>query len=120
MDVTAVLAGYTSDASADDLMALGDSIDAHVAKVTEAAETRDFVDVGLARTIGAVLHTLVSESEQYTARERALLAGAVKYFVEHNDENNDLGSPTGLEDDALVLNAVCVYLGRNDLRVAIG
>ena len=62
MDVTAVLAGYTSDASADDLMALVDSI----------------------------------------------------------DENNGLGSPTGLEDDALVLNAVCVYLGRNDLHVAIG
>ena len=119
MDVTAALAGYTYDASADDLLELGDQIDAHVARVNEAAEMLDFVDVDLAQKIGLVLHTLASDGEQYTARERALLAGAVAYFVEHNDVNNDLGSPTGLEDDAVVLNAVCVYLGRSDLQVTI-
>lgn len=115
-----MLAGYTHDASAADLLALGDQIDAHVARVTEAAETRDFVDVDLAQKIGLVLHALASDGEQYTARERALLAGAIAYFVEHNDVNNDLGSPTGLEDDALVLNAVCLFLGRSDLHVALG
>ena len=119
MDVTAVLAGYTYDASVADLLALGDMIDAHVARVRDAAEMLDFVDVELAQKIGLVLHTLASDSEQYTARERSLLAGAVAYFVEHNDVNNDLGSPTGLEDDALVLNAVCRYVGRSDLQVAI-
>ena len=119
MDVTAVLAGYTYDASADDLLALGDLIDGHVARVKDAAETLDFVDVDLAQKIRLVLHALASDGGQYTARERALLAGAVAYFVEHNDVNNDLGSPTGLEDDALVLNAVCRYLGRSDLQVPI-
>jgi hypothetical protein len=107
VDVNAVLAGYTYDASVADLLEVEDMIDAHVARVRDAAEMLDFVDVELAQKIGLVLHTLASGCEQYTARGRSLLAGGVAYFVEHNDVENDLGSPTGLDDDAFVLNAVC-------------
>jgi len=117
MDVTAVLAAYIVDASADELSGLVESVAAHVTLVTEAAASRDFVDVGLARRLAEVLQTLVADAAQYTARERALLAGAIRYFTEHNDVSSDLTSPTGFEDDAAILNAVCVSLGRVELTV---
>ena len=53
------------------------------------------------------------DADQYTARERALLNGAVRYFVENDDVKSDLASPTRFEDDAQILNAVCAYLGRS-------
>jgi hypothetical protein len=87
--------------------------------VVEAAETRDFVDLKLAKAVGDVLLALLEDVADYTARERALLSGALRYFSEHDDITGDLTNPTGFEDDAEILNAVCIFLGRSDLCVEI-
>lgn len=57
--------------------------------------------------------------EDYTRRERALLAGAVRYFIDNDDIYAELSNPTGFEDDTQILNAVCVYLARRDLTTTI-
>ena len=119
MNVETVLAEYINPASVSDLSSAAPTIDAHLARVLEAAEDRDFVDVALAATLANVLHQLLENSGQYTARERSLLAAAITYFVDNDDENSDLTSPTGFEDDAEILNAVCIYLGRSELVTAI-
>lgn len=117
MDVHAVLAEYTAEANLADLEAERSAIDAHLARVRAAAEERDFVDLQLAVRIADVLTTLLDEASGYTARERALLGGAVRYFCQHDDVNSDLTSPTGFEDDAEILNAVSAYLGRPELTI---
>jgi hypothetical protein len=119
MDVETVLATYIVPSTAADLGAMAEIIDAHVLKVTEIADQRDFVDLDLASKLATALRELLVQSDQYTGRERALLAGAIRYFADNDDVNSDLASPTGFEDDAEVLNAVAVYLGRGDLVVVV-
>lgn len=119
MDVQKVLTEYIRETSASDLLAAVESVDSHLALVAETAERQDFVDLRLARAIGEALRQLLDDSEQYTGRERALLMGAVRYFVHHDDVTGDLTNPTGFEDDAAVLNAVCRFLGRSDLTISI-
>jgi len=120
MDVHAVLAGYTLESNLDELEAERGAIEAHIVRVRAAAEERDFVDLQLALRIADVLSALLDDASGYTARERALLRGAVRYFCQHDDMSGDLTSPTGFEDDAEVLNAVTTYLGRPDLQVSLG
>ena len=115
MDITAVLAEYVRESTVAELEELIDHVTAHLNVVRAAAAERDFIDVRLAEQIVAVLTVLLAEADDYTARERALLAGAARYFTDANDENRDLFSPTGFDDDVEVLNAVCKYVGRTDL-----
>ena len=117
MDVQSVLADYVQDVTAAELAAESALVHQHLARVVEAAETRDFVDLKLAQVVGDVLFALLEAAADYTARERALLSGAIRYFSEHDDVSGDLTSPTGFEDDAEILNAVCNFLGRTDLAV---
>ena len=119
MDIQHTLEKFIAPTSATGLAALASIVDGHMVEVRSTAEIRDFVDVDLAARVVATLHTLLAEADEYTARERALLAGAVRYFVENADIDADLASPTGFEDDAGVLNAVCAFLGRPDLTVQI-
>ncbi len=120
MDITAVLASYVHDVTVEQLQESLDAVTGYLQVVREAAAIRDFVDVQLAEQIVDVLRALIADAEVYTARERALLAGSVAYFTKVDDENSDIASPTGLEDDAEVLNAVCRYLGRSELTLEIG
>src|SRR4051812_14781307 len=117
MDVEGVLAGYITPSSLSELTAYSTVVDAHLVKVVEVAEQRDFVDVALATKIADMLNELLAQAEQYTGRERALLAGAIRYFADHDDVSGDLVNPTGFEDDAEILNSVCAYLGRPDLVI---
>lgn len=119
MDVQKVLAAYIVDATSDELLAATETVDAHLAVVADAADRQDFVDLKLATAIGGALKVLLKDSADYTARERALLMGAVRYFVHHDDVTGDLTNPTGFEDDAAVLNAVCRFLARPDLTIAL-
>ena len=54
-----------------------------------------------------------------TRRVSALCSLAQGFFNRQDDENSDLLSPTGPEDDAEVLNAVCGFVGRVDLTIEI-
>lgn len=117
MDVQKVLADYVNDVTTAELAAESTLVHEHLARVVEAAGTRDFVDLKLAKAIGDVLLALLEDVADYTARERALLSGAIRYFSEHNDVTGDLTNPTGFEDDAEILNAVCTFLGRAELSV---
>lgn len=119
MDVQHVLAAYIQIVSTEELLERRESVEQHLRRVEDVALQRDFVDLALAREVGRVLGALLDDSDQYTARERALLAGAVRYFTDHDDVDGDLTSPTGFEDDAAILNAVCVFLGRPELSIAV-
>jgi hypothetical protein len=118
MDVHAVLAGYTVDSTIEQLDAERDEIAAHLERVRVAADERDFVDLRLAIRIADVLIALLDDAIGYTARERALLRGGIRYFCQHDDVSGDLTSPTGFEDDAAILNAVTSFVGRADLQIA--
>lgn len=91
---------------------------AYVAWARTEAQRRGTVDLDTAVTIGKTLTMLLDEPDQYDAEERALLRGAVVYFIEADDTANDLTDVIGFDDDVRVLNAVLDALGRQDLLIA--
>ncbi len=80
-----------------------------------------FVDLALAKSIGAALDRLLSDLAGSAPTEpvhRAVQL-AVLYFEEEDDAEPDGDSVLGFEDDAHVLNAVLHFVNRPDLLVEI-
>jgi hypothetical protein len=103
----------------DELAGLRLRVAGHVAWVRAQSEAYPAVDVDTANRIAVTLGHLLDEPDSYGADERALLRGAVDYFVMRDDGEDDLRSPIGFDDDARVVNAVLDALGRSDLRVEV-
>ena len=80
----------------------------------EVSEVSGGGQVGRPR-IAEVLVALLGHADRWSFLERRVLAGAVEYFVQADDDDRDFASDHGLEDDARVVAAVCEALGRPDL-----
>ena len=92
---------------------------AHAARVAELGRQQPRVDVETAQRIAGVLTQLCDEPDQLADDQRALLRGAVEYFVLDDDEVDDTDDVIGFDDDARVVNAVTAALGRHDLRIDV-
>lgn len=104
------------DTPADDFKGEWLRVRTHVARVTEAGAVHPEVDVRSAKRIAKVLDDLMRDVYSYDDEQRALLRGAIEYFILVGDEENDLSS-MGFDDDAMVTNLVAKALGRQDLQV---
>lgn len=71
-----------------------------------------------AEVISQTIMTLVEDWDRLDGAQRAVLVGAVDYYLDPDDEIADSGVD-GLEDDRNVVLAACVALGRNDLAAAL-
>ena len=95
-------------------------IEKYSSKIDRFARKRADLDVNLAECIAqsclALLDTLMHDSP---VEHRRLMQVACRYFVEEDDEEGDLGSVFGFDDDAEVLNIVVRKLGRPDLEVQV-
>jgi uncharacterized membrane protein YkvA (DUF1232 family) len=105
--------------AADELPGLRLRVLAHLARVDALAQRHPRVDIDAARRIAEVLVALCDEPDQLDDQERALLRGAVEYFVLETDELDDVDDVIGFDDDARVVNAVSAALGRHDLRITL-
>jgi hypothetical protein len=92
----------------------------HLEALEEHQLDDEHVDVRTGERIVRSLLALVDHSSELDDEQRSWLRGALNYFVLTSDADNDFDSPRGLHDDALVLNAVCMRLGRRDLCVPEG
>jgi hypothetical protein len=82
--------------------------------------SEDEVDPALAQALcGASNKLLGSLNERSPESTRRLVQGAVRYFVLEDDADSDLDSILGLDDDALVMNAVMNKLGHPDWCVEL-
>jgi cytochrome P450 len=77
----------------------------HLAQVRAAAEDNEFVDLHLAELLHSRLDAALTGWPGYDDEQRAALIGAVDYLVQTDDEENDLRSPIGFDDDAEVVEA---------------
>ena len=90
-------------------------IRAHLGTIELFAADDPLVDVALARGVAATLLELVLLADRLNFEERRLLAGAIEYFVQTGDADDDYRALRGLEDDARITRAVCRALGRPEL-----
>jgi len=82
----------------------------------ELSKESEFLDLKLARQVAfrceALLDGLTPES---TPEIQRLVQASVRYFIKHDDEENDIGSPIGFDDDAGVVKLVARAIGREDV-----
>lgn len=108
-----------SESTSEEVLRLKGRVEAHAGLLEEASRKNEFLDRSLAKRVAEVLATLIDNSADLDADGRALLRGAVEYFVLTTDADDDISSPIGIEDDARVVNVVCEVLGRTDIKVVL-
>lgn len=88
--------------------------------IAEAARQRSDLDVNLADCIARSCQTLLNEHwDQATVNEQRLIQTACDYFIDSDDEDGDLDSVFGFDDDAQLINVVVAHFERSDLSILI-
>lgn len=105
------------ETSDEELTELGGVVELHLRQLTEA--DHPVADTETARKVGAALAELLDGGERFDAQERALIRGAVEYFLLSDDASDDLDDALGFDDDARVLNSVLDRIGRPQFRVEL-
>ncbi|HVX19131.1 MAG TPA: hypothetical protein VHA73_13960 [Acidimicrobiales bacterium] len=119
MDEMAAFTAMKAPTSVVDLRLLQTRIATHLDVLDEQSFDHEFLELDLARSIAALYSTLLEGSEQLDPAQRATLRAGIEYFILTDDDENDVQSPIGMEDDARVANEVCRQLGRPDLVISI-
>jgi uncharacterized membrane protein YkvA (DUF1232 family) len=94
-------------------------LDAYTRRIDDSARRRPDLDVNLAEAILRTCRTLLGDWTDLSEEERRLVQLACDYYVDPYDEDGDLESVFGFDDDAEVVNLVLNELGREDLQVRI-
>ena len=88
-----------------DRQTLRETMKAHLEHVRSAARDNEFVDAAEAIRLHMLLAEALESWSLLDADQREVLADAVHYLVQTDDEEDDLRSPIGFEDDAEVVEA---------------
>ncbi len=105
------------DTSAEELRQLVEVVGIHLDHVK--ANAGPSTDVETAELVAEAAVELLAFSAGFDRRERALVRGAVEYFILNDDASDDLEDVLGFDDDARVLNSVLDRIGRADLKVRL-
>ena len=120
-EVDRLVAG-AAETPASDFPELAERMERHLAMVEKLAVEDGGIDVDVARRVAGALADVLADvpgrPDAYSSEARALLRGAVEYFILDRDDDTDSEPGIGFDDDARVLNAVLQAIGRPELRVA--
>ncbi len=94
-----------------------DAVDKHMQEIEIAARDRPQIQAELAKAIAGTLQTASVQWESLSSDARHWIGGAMQYFSHGDDEEPDLISPIGFEDDAAVVNTCLRCAGLEHLCV---
>lgn len=97
-----------------------DRVRSHLRVIETAVQNGAALEDEHAHRIAAALMALLDDAAEYSFVQRRVLAGAVEYFIQTDDVDEDFASSHGLADDARVVAAVCDALGRPELASPLG
>lgn len=86
----------------------------YLVAVRTAAETNPTVDVDLAQRIADGVEQLLAHAK---SPDYPYVQAAAIYLIEDEDDQGDLTSCIGFDDDAEVFNAVCKFLDHPELSI---
>lgn len=98
---------------------LGHLIDIAIEKTRDEAQTSNRVDIVTAEEVAARCRLLLEHYEEFSSRERAMVVGAVRYFVVEEDPFSDDVFASGFDDDARVVNHVLEQLGIDGMYIEL-
>jgi hypothetical protein len=104
--------------SVEDMAGLPEVVKLHLSQITDQANPN--ADLETAEKISQSLLGLLTSGEEFGADERALIRGAVEYFLMADDAADDLDDVLGFDDDARVVNSVLDRINRPQFRVEPG
>lgn len=93
-----------------DVEQLSSRLNQHLGAVQAAAEDNEFVDLAGAEALHEQLRCILVHHEDLDTEQRRVLADAINYFVRIDDDEDDLRSPIGFDDDAEVVEAALTRL----------
>lgn len=100
--------------------ALVSSVNAYADVIADAARRRGDLDINLADCIARCCLVLLAEHwDAASEHQRRLIQCACYYFVDDEDEDGDLQSVYGFDDDAELVNIIVEQLGRPDLAIQV-
>lgn len=82
---------------------LGARVAAHRDRAHVEAAQNARLDLRLAEKLAGACVALLAEWPRLAPPERALAVGAVRYYIDQHDADDDFGSSVGFEDDRRVL-----------------
>jgi hypothetical protein len=95
-------------------------LDAYTVRIDDAARRRPDLDVNRAEGIMRACRTLLDEDwGGLPDDQRRMVQLACDYYIDPDDEDGDLESVFGFDDDAQVLNLVLDALQRSELKVRV-
>ena len=94
-------------------------LDKAVKAILRRAMENDLIETKLVNDLYAVSCSLLERYENYDQGGRAMVIGAIRYFVVENDPLPDSGFSSGYYDDAKVMNYVLDQLGENELIIEV-
>lgn len=87
----------------------------HLAEARTAYQSNRLINIRLATAIRDVIETVVGKWDKLGATSSFWLAGAFLYYATSDDDEADLTSPIGFEDDVEVLNACLRFAHLDEL-----
>ncbi len=87
----------------------------HIEHVRTHADSK--TDVDMAERIATAFEALLDAELGFADDERALIRGAVEYFLLDDDADGDMEDPVGFDDDARVLNSVLDRIGQPQFKI---
>ena len=96
------------------------AVDSYADVIADEARRRGDLDIHLADCIARCCLVLLAEHwDAASEHQRRLVQCACYYFIDDEDEDGDLQSAYGFDDDAELVNVIVEQLGRPDLAIQV-
>ena len=112
-----ILMRCTKEAACFSIDDLKNKVDLYFDEIKKTYEENSIVNVKLAAAIASSIYCVCDDWENIPEVAKPWCKGMIQYFTKTDDDENDLESPIGFDDDADVLNACLKFAGRSDLCI---
>jgi uncharacterized membrane protein YkvA (DUF1232 family) len=105
------------DASGQSIDQLHEMAHRHFQETQSAYHNNPDVEFRVAQAIWERIDKLVKDWSNLNPVAQPWIAGAILYFIESNDQEPDLSSATGFEDDLEVFNSCLRFSDLDEIRI---
>jgi uncharacterized membrane protein YkvA (DUF1232 family) len=98
---------------------LKESLEKYMDKIKEETAYNEFINVSLATKIKDVCMILINDYEKVDNEKKKYIVATINYFVTTDDEEEDLFSPLGFDDDTEILNECLSLVNKKELIIEL-
>lgn len=96
---------------------LKQKVESYVERIKEEITHNEFINVELAKKIRDVCMVLIDEYEKASNIDKKYINATINYFITTDDDEEDLFSPLGFDDDAEIINECLKLIKKENLSI---